>query len=292
VFRLTADLLVEAHAEVAEGPVWDDREGCLWWVDIPAGTLHRTDPASGDDRAIGVGQPLGAVALRGDGGLVAAVIDGLAVVDAETGALELRAPIKRDDPATRMNDGKPDPQGRFWGGGMAVDERAGAGVLYRVDRDWSVHPVLEDLTIPNGVGWSPDGHWLYFADTPTGRVDRFAFDAAGGWLGRREPFVLLEPGAGLPDGLTVDADGGVWIALWGGGGVARYDAEARFTGFVEVPVRQATCPTFGGPGLDTLFITTAREGFGPDGPPGEPHAGGLFACRPGMVGLPANRFRG
>jgi sugar lactone lactonase YvrE len=292
VFRLRAELLVDAHAEVAESPLWDDRANCLWWVDIPAGALHRTEIATGVDRTTVLGTSLGAVALRGDDWLVAAVAEGFATLDPTSGVLDVRAPVGADDPTTRMNDGKADPRGRFWAGRMARDERPGVGGLYRLDADWSAELVLAHLTIPNGIGWSPDGRWMYFADTPTGRIDRFAFDLDDGRLGRPAPFVELEPGNGLPDGLTVDADGGVWIALWDGGGVARYDAEGRQTGFVEVPARQATSATFGGPDLDILFITTGREGFGVDGPPGEPLAGGVFACRPGVIGLPANRFAG
>jgi sugar lactone lactonase YvrE len=290
MFRMSAELLVDAHAELAEGPVWDDRVGRLWWVDLLGGNLHEIDPSTGGDRSVAVGRALGAVALRRDGGLVAAVSDGFATLDPDSGVAEVRAPAGDPDPSMRMNDGKPDAQGRFWAGRMANDETPRAGGLYRLDADWSVAQMLDGLTIPNGLGWSPDGRWMYFADSPTRRVDRFAFDADAGALGEREPFVTVDEG--FPDGLTVDADGGVWVALYDGGGVVRYGADGRPTAFVQVPARQATCPTFGGAGLDVLFVTTGREGFGAEGPPGEPHAGGLFACRPGFVGLPANRFAG
>ncbi len=292
MLRLSADLLVDAHAEVGEGPVWDERSGSLWWVDILGGSVHRTDVSTGADETIAVGQPIGAVGLRESGGLVAAVRDGFAVLDPEYGTCELRAPVEADDRMTRMNDGKPDPAGRFWAGTMELDGRADAGTLYRLDVDWTVSPVLRGTSISNGLDWSADGRTMYYIDTSTRRVDRFTFDAPRGRLGRRTTAVSIPAEMGWPDGLTLDAEGGVWVALWDGGGVARFTPQGRLDRFVGVPVQQATCPAFGGPGLDLLFITTAREGFGPEGPPGEPHAGGVFVCRPGVVGRAANRFRG
>jgi sugar lactone lactonase YvrE len=289
---LEADLLVDAHAALGEGPVWDDREGCLWWVDIMGEAIHRTDPASGRDEIVPIGQLVGAVALRESGGLVAAVRDGFVAVDPASGRLDLLAPVERDDPTTRMNDGKVDPAGRFWAGTMGIDPRPGVGTLYRLDPDLRVTAVLRGTTISNGLDWSLDGRIMYYIDTPTRRVDRFAFEPASGALADRAPAIAIREGAGGPDGMTVDAEGFLWVALWDGWAVERYSPEGRLDRRVEVPAQQASSCAFGGPDLDLLFITTAQEGFPSGGLPEQPHAGGLFVCRPGVRGRAPFRFAG
>jgi sugar lactone lactonase YvrE len=290
--RLEAELFVDAHAALGEGPVWDDRENCLWWVDILGEAIHRTDPSSRRDEVVPIGQYVGAVALRASGGLVAAVRDGFVAVDPASGRLDLLAPVEVHDPATRMNDGKVDPAGRFWAGTMGVDPRPGAGTLYRLDADLRVTAVLPGTTISNGLDWSLDGRTMYYIDTPTRRVDRFAFDSASGALAGRAPAVAIREGAGGPDGMTVDAEGYLWVALWDGWAVERYSPDGRLDRRVEVPAQQASSCAFGGPDLDMLFITTAQEGFPPGGLPDQPHAGGVFVCRPGVRGRAPFRFAG
>lgn len=289
---LTAELLVDAHAEVGECPVWDDRAACLWWTDIPAGLIHRTDIAIGSDQKIPVGQPVGAIGLRGSAGLAVAVRDGFGTIDPDNQVFELRTGVEEDDLQTRFNDGKPDGAGRFWAGTMAFDEREGAGALYRLDRDWTATAVLHGCSISNGIDWSVDGRTMYYIDTPTGRIDAFRFDLDRGTLGERSTAFAIPAGMGWPDGLTVDEEGCIWVALWDGWSVARFTPDGRLDRMVAVPVGQVTCPTFGGPDLDLLFVTTAREGFGREGPVGQPHAGGLFVCRPGIRGRQAHRFEG
>jgi sugar lactone lactonase YvrE len=290
--RIAAELVADARATLGEGPVWDDREQCVWWVDIVGESIHRTDPVTGQDDMIPVGQMIGALALRQRGGLVAAVRDGFIAVDPASGRIERVADVEGDRPSTRMNDGKVDPQGRFWAGTTDIDHRPGLGTLYRLDADLTVSPMLTDVTISNGLDWTADGATMYFIDTPTRQVDRFSFEPSTGSISERERAVSIRPQAGEPDGMTLDAEDHLWVALWDGWAVERYAPEGDLQLRIDVPVAQASSCTFGGSDLDVLFITTARKEFPVGGQPDQPHAGGLFACRPGVRGRPAHRFAG
>jgi sugar lactone lactonase YvrE len=187
-----------------------------------------------------------------------------------------------------MNEGGCDPDGRFYCGSMAYDQRPGAGALYRLDPDYSVHVVLENVTISNGLEWSPDGSRAYYNDTPTQRIDVFDYDGESGLTGRR-PFAEIPTEAGGPDGLTVDEEGGVWVALYGGGAVRRYNPEGVLDEVIEVPAKQVTACTFGGSDLDQLFITTSREGLGSGD---DPLAGSVFRSAVGVASLPVREFAG
>jgi sugar lactone lactonase YvrE len=290
--RIEAELLVDARAWLGEGPVWDDREGVLWWVDILGKSAHRTEPSSVRDEVTPVGQFVGSLALRESGGLIVAVSEGFLSLDPRTGTTELLAPVEPDDPTTRMNDGKVDPAGRFWAGTMGVDHRTGAGTLYRLDISRRVTPMVSPVTISNGLDWSLDGRTMYYIDTRTRRVDRFDFDVASGAIANRRPFIEIAEGAGSPDGMTLDEEGYLWVALWDGWGIQRYAPDGRPDLRVDVPAAETSSCAFGGPELDQLFITTAQEGFPPGGKPDQPHAGSLFVCRPGPRGRPPFRFGG
>lgn len=285
-----AEVVLEAGAVVGEGALWDPRQGRLLWVDIPRQAIHSYDPASGSDAVADTGQPVGAVGLRESPGVIAAVRDGFAIWDG-TG-LHLVAAVETDQPGTRMNDGKVDPGGRFWAGTMALDERAGAGALYRLDPDYQVHVMLDGLTISNGLDWSPDGTRMYYIDSGTGGVDVFDFDADAGTISNRTRLITVRAADGVPDGMTVDADGFLWVAFWGGAAVRRYTSEGSLAATIQVPASQVTSCCFGGGSLDELYITSASEGLPAAQPEREPHAGAVFVCRPGVAGRPANRFRG
>jgi sugar lactone lactonase YvrE len=290
--RVTAELVADARTTLGEGPVWDDREQCVWWVDILGESIHRTDPVTGTDDTIPVGQMIGALALRERGGLVAAVRDGFIAIDTASGRIDRLADVEADRPSSRMNDGKVDPAGSFWAGTTDIDHRPGLGTLYRLDADRTVSPMLRDVTISNGLDWTADATTMYFIDTPTRQVDRFSFDPSTGSIGDRQRAVSIRPGAGGPDGMTLDADDHLWVALWDGWAVERYAPDGELELRVEVPAAQASSCAFGGPDLDVLFITTAAKDFPVGGRPDQPHAGGLFACRPGVRGRPAHRFVG
>jgi sugar lactone lactonase YvrE len=220
---------------------------------------------------------------RRGGGAVLAIERGFALEDA--GGSITRLSELWTDEQLRMNEGACDPEGRFYCGSMAYDKQPGAGTLYRLDPDGSVQVVLENVTVSNGLDWSPDGSLAYYNDTDTGRVDVFDYEPEAGLSGRR-PFV--ETGA-RPDGLTVDAEGGIWVALSNASAVRRYTADGTLDEVVELPVTKVTACTFGGPRLDELFITTSREGLDTGA---EPAAGSLFRALPGVTGMPVREFAG
>ena len=279
-----AEQVTEACAEHGEGPVWWPAWSGLRWVDMLAGDLLalRED---GEVTRRHLGPVLAALRPRAGGGLVAALDRQFALAGAGDGELRPFGPIWADT-AVRFNDGGCDPQGRFYCGSMTWDSTPGAGSVWRLDPDGSTRVVLRGVTVSNGIGWSPDGGTAYYIDTATHRLDAFDHDPDRGLSGRR-PLARIDEA--LPDGLAVDADGCVWVALMGGGAVHRYRPDGTLEDKVQVPVRQVTACTFGGPRLDQLFITTSRLGLGATA---EPQAGALFRADVGVTGLPALPFAG
>jgi sugar lactone lactonase YvrE len=270
-------------AALGEGPCWDPVAGVLYWTDIPACQVHRL-AADRTHTVWDTGQPVGAIVPRAGGGLVLAAKDGFWTLDPVTGRQALLAHAEPDVPGNRMNDGACDKAGRFFAGTMAEDESPGAGALYRLGTDHEVTRVLGGVSVSNGIGWSLDESRMYYVDSPTHGIDVFDYDAASGTIGNRRVFTSVGGDGVMPDGLAVDADGCVWVALWGGGALARYGPDGRLKQTLEVPAANVTCCAFGGSDLGTLYITTAAG-------PGR-CGGALFACRPGAAGLPANPFRG
>jgi sugar lactone lactonase YvrE len=281
---MRAEQVTGSVAYHGEGPVWSQRWGGLRWVDMLAGDILSLD-GDGTVRRRHVGDVAAAVRPRRGGGAVIAVERGFTLEDAD-GTLTPLAPAWSDD-GVRMNEGGCDPDGRFWCGSMAYDRRPGGAAVYRLDPDRSVRRVLDGVTISNGLEWSPDGSRAYYDDTATHRVDVFDYDRDDGLTARR-PFVVLTD-AERPDGLTVDAEGGVWVALNGSGVVHRYTPAGVLDEVVHLPTPKVTACTFGGPGLDQLFITTSREGMAPDD---DPLAGSLFRAEVGVVGQPVREFAG
>jgi len=286
------DCVLDAKAELGEGPVWDPDAGCLYFVDIERGAVHRHDPATATSRSFQIGMMVGAAALTAAGDLVLAVSDGFARLDLDSGQVRALAAVEADLPDQRMNDGKCDPAGRFWAGTMALDKRPGAGALYRLDPDGRVHRILDGVSISNGLDWSDDGRLMYYVDTPTRSIDVFDFDVASGAIANRRALARVERGDGWPDGLTLDADGYIWVALWAGAAVRRYAPDGTLDRVVAVPTTYPTSCAFGGPDLQDLYVTTAATALTPEERLREPLAGGLFRCRPGVQGRPPHRFKG
>ncbi|MFI7149261.1 SMP-30/gluconolactonase/LRE family protein [Nonomuraea sp. NPDC050022] len=270
-------------AEHGEGPVWSARWGGLRFVDMMAGDVLALDP-DGSVRRRHVGAVAATIRPRAAGaGYVVAAERELLLADSD----ELDAPLRSlgeawSDSSVRMNDGGCDPDGRFYIGSMAYDETPGRGSLYVAEAGGGLRVVLPEVTISNGLDFSPAGDLAYYADTTTGRVDVLDYDRESGLTGRR-PFAVVDPADGAPDGLTVDSEGGVWLALWGGAAVHRYSPEGRLEAVVRLPVRKVTAVAFGGDNLDQLFITTSALDVDRVE---QPAAGALFAAEPGVRGRP------
>ncbi len=288
----TLRVAVHAHAELGESPSWDAGARVLRFVDAHSGTVYRYDSADGSLASCRVGQPIGAVVVREGGGIAAAVRDGIGLVDESTGALDLIAPIELDAPGSRMNDAKCDPAGRLWAGTMALDLTSGAGSLYRILPDHSFTRIVGEITCSNGLGWSPEGDRMYYIDTFAGGVDVFDFELGNGEVSNRRRLVSFSPEDGIPDGLAVDSEGHVWVALFGGGCVRRYAPDGLLVDRLELPVSQPTSVAFGGDDLGDLYVTTATYQLTAEQLEEQPHAGATFVSRVGVTGTPVHAFGG
>jgi sugar lactone lactonase YvrE len=269
-----------------EGPCWADEWGGLRWVDMLSGDVLSLDQHGGVTRTH-VGEVAAVIRPRASGGAVLALKDSFAVTDGDLGQLRTVATVSLE-PGVRLNEGGCDPDGRFYCGSMATDESPQAGTFYCLDPDGSVRPVLDKVTISNGFDFSPDGTIAYYVDTRDQSIDIFDYSADTGLVNRRR-WVDVPVEAGWPDGLTVDAEGGVWLALMGGSAVHHYSASGRLEEVIPLPVSQVTACTFGGTGLDTLYVTTSQIGADIQA---QPASGALFAIQPGARGRPALTFAG
>jgi len=280
---------VSRRAECGEGPVWDPRRKAVHWVDILGGQMLVTDFASGATRVTAYPEMVGAVAPRADGGIVAAVTSGFVGLDAD-GAIDRRADILPD--GIRMNDAKTDPAGRYWAGSCEMGFAEGRGGLWRLDVNWEPLLLLAGLTLPNGMGWSPDGSIFYLVETQARQILRFDFDPETSTIAS-EASVLVDADVfpeGLPDGLAVDAGGHLWVASYGGSAVHEFSPEGVLLRSVPVPTLQTTSCNFVGPGLDELWVTSAASQIDPADDGG---AGSIFRVEGlGAVGLPTPAFRG
>jgi sugar lactone lactonase YvrE len=279
------EVAVRAEAELGEGPTWDAAAGRLLWLDILRARVHTYDPASGRRTVRTAEQHVGAVKPRAGGGLVLNLRDGIGLVD---DAGDFRWLRHEPVPGRRGNDAAVAPDGSLWAGTMRYDEAKGGGTLSRITGDGAAEVVLDDVTVSNGTGWSPDGRLMYYIDTPTRRIDVFDHDPATGRVSGRRPLATVEDGAGYPDGLTVDADGCVWVALWDGAAVRRYTPGGELDRVVRLPVPRVTACAFGGAGLTDLYITTARVGLSP----APPLAGSLMVLPGAGTGVPQPAFAG
>jgi sugar lactone lactonase YvrE len=286
------DIALDAQADLAEGPWWDEQRQELIWVDIFAGSIHFLDPDSGLDRSIDVGQPIGMVARRQSGGLVCAVRDGIGFINSDENTFELAVPIESAIPGNRMNDGACDPAGRLWAGTMATDLLPSAGSLYRISPSLQVTQVLSDVSISNGLDWSPDGRTFYFTDSTMKRLDAYDFDIDTGEISNGRVLVELPDPVATADGMAVDAEGTIWVAMWDGGCVQRFSPEGMLLERLDLPVVRPTSVAFGGSALNQLFITSARNGLTPRQLQDQPHAGAVFVLEPGVTGRSPHSFRG
>jgi sugar lactone lactonase YvrE len=263
----------------------------LLWLDITRREIHWFDPETRKDSAVTVETMVGAAVPREVGGLILAVEDGFAVLD-DHGGFATIADVESDATGNRMNDGKCDSQGRFWAGTMDLKLQKPQAALYRLGVDRHVDTILSDITISNGLGWSPDDTLMYYIDSMTRRVDVFDYEPVDGTIGNRRTIVEIADDEGMPDGMTVDSDGFLWVAIYGAGTVRRFDPEGLPDMEIKLPVSNVTSCAFGGPDLRDVYITTAAQFMSDEELLMQPHAGGIYRARPGPTGMPAHRFRG
>jgi sugar lactone lactonase YvrE len=290
--RVSVEVFADLRADVGEAPHWDQRSMTLLFVDLTGGTIFRYDQSGTALNSFSVGQEVGAVVPRRDGGLVLAVRDGIAVATDAGDNFELTAPVERDTQGNRMNDAKCDPAGRLLAGTTAFDFTPQAAALYRVEPDWSYDRIVRDVTQSNGIAWSSGGSQLYFIDSATQSVDAFDYDTDTGSVGNRRRLITIERAHGIPDGMTVDSRGNLWVACFGGGTVRCFSPAGEQLDEVLFPVSQVTSCTFGGPGLADLYVTSAAYRLSTERLKREPRAGATFVCRPGVAGVPASSFAG
>ena len=287
--------VLAVHNILGEGPVWDTEERVLYWTDIEGRAYSRYLPQFGQVERFNVGMRVGAFALRMDGGLVMATDRGFAFWNRQLAKLTPLADPEAGQPNMRFNDGKVDPRGRFWAGTMTEDASqydAGPAALYRLDPDLSVHQMDTGYAISNGLGWSPDQRTMYVTDSPRQMIYAYDYDAPTGEIANKRALISTKGESGVPDGLTVDSEGHIWSARWGGGKIVRYDPTGKKEREVRVPVQYPTSCCFGGPTLSDLYITSASQPVTPEQRAEQPWAGDIFRVATSVHGLPMFRFRG
>jgi L-arabinonolactonase len=292
---LKIELLVDARADLGEGPLWDVGEQRLYWIDSLGKKVHRCDAAGGERRHWDVPEHIGSMALREEGGAVVSLRDGFYTLDFETGDCEKIADTNADEPKIRLNDGKVDRQGRFLAGSMDYGESEPLASLWRLDADKSVHKLEDGIICSNGPCWSADGRTFYFADSYTKSISAYDYDTATGAISRKRTFCNFTDAGlrGFPDGATVDAEDHVWSVEVYAGRLVRFDPEGKLDRVVQLPVDYATSVIFGGPDLDIAYVTSMARTVPGRGAPLEQEAGGLFAVHGlGVTGLPEPRFAG
>jgi len=288
-----SETVIEANATLGEGACWDHDKQCLYWLDILNCEVHIFDPASGQDRLHKTPYHVTLVQPTTRGDLILGTKMGIARMDPNSGAFQELVDPEADIPTNRFNDGKPGPDGRLYAGTIAYDGSDKQANFWRIEKDLSYTCLLDHVGNANGLCWSPDETTLYWIDTKTNCVFAFDWDATTGDISNRRVAVDVPREVGHPDGMTIDADGHLWTALWGGYGVAKWDPlTGKMLEKVTCPAENVTCPSFGGPDLDILYFTTAIKGRDASTPSDAPGAGNLYAARPGAKGLPGYKFDG
>jgi sugar lactone lactonase YvrE len=277
---------------LGEGISWRARDQALWWTDIQSCRLYRYAWATGDLQSFQTPERVGSFGFVADSELlITAFASGIALYDPHKRHVDWRARPEEVAAGVRFNDGRVDRQGRFWAGTMVEDGKPPArGCLYSIGSTGGAHSHIQGVKISNSLCFSPDGSRLYFTDSPTRLISVYELIEPEGILVGRQPFAEIPQGAS-PDGATVDVDGCVWSAHWGAGCVVRYTPEGRVDRVIEIPTRQPSCVCFGGPDLDILCVTTARESLDESVLREEPHAGDVFLYRVGTQGLPEPEYR-
>ena len=290
---LDATLVLDAKTMLGEGSIWQPKENRLYWIDIEGKTFHIYDPVAKEDKIFPVGARPGTVVPLQRGGALLALQNGNYKIDTKTGKLDFIINPLPDTVNLRFNDGKCDPARRFWVGTLALDSRRRGAVLYRFDRDKNIHLVLDSVSISNGIVWTADKKTMYYNDTPTLTIQAFDYDDKTGAISKLRVVVKIPKGIGAPDGMTIDSENNLWVALWGGGMVGKFNPlTGALIQKVKVPAPNVSSCAFGGKNLETLYITTARAWVKEDKLKEFPLSGGLFSVRPGVHGVPAEFYKG
>ena len=287
------EVLINEQYQLAEGPLWDEREHVLYWVDITAGNIHRYDPQAKAHDVYSIGESVGTVALRESGGMIVAIESGFATFDLENESLQAIVDPEATKTGNRFNDGKAAPDGSFWAGSMSYKVEEGAGGLYRLKPDGDVQQFVENVTISNGLAWSSDHKTMYYIDTIPRKVYAFDYDTENAAISNRRTIIDVLEGLGSPDGMTIDTEDKLWIAHYGGRCVRRWDPETgKILEEIPVPADNVTCCVFGGADFKRLYITTAAQGLDEKQLAEQPLAGAIFYIDLPYQGRPAFRFGG
>ncbi|WP_407269737.1 SMP-30/gluconolactonase/LRE family protein [Radiobacillus sp. PE A8.2] len=284
-------LVLDAKATLAEGPCWDHDRQLLYWVDIEEHLVNQYDPKTGHNRSVDVGQYVGALAVTHSGELILALEHGFHLFNMETEELKMITEPERDMPENRFNDGKCDPAGRFLAGSMAFHFGQKSASLYSLDTDFSVRRQVDQVVCSNGLAWSLDHKTMYYIDSPTKLVVAYDYDIETGEIANKREVITIPEGEGVPDGMTIDDEGMLWIAQWGGSQVSRWNPEAgEKIGSISIPATQVTSCAFGGVNMDELYITTARNGLDDAALQDQPLAGGVFKYQADVKGVQSFKF--
>ena len=287
----TVLLALEIKSELGEGAFWSQNSGELYWVDILGRKVHIFNPSTGKNRSFNTPIEVGTVVPKNNTNAVIALANGVYIINTDSGYIDTLSLVENNLPATRLNDGKCDPQGRFWVGSMAYDLESPIGGLYRINSTGSVTKVLDSITISNGLVWDQDRNKMYYIDTPTGVIQSFNYDPNSGNLSNQRIAVTIPDSLGQPDGMTIDEKGKLWVGMWNGNSIARFDPESgELISRILVPAHNVTSCAFGGPDLDTLYITTAGIDMTEDEQNKYPLAGSIFKVVPGVKGVNGSYF--
>lgn len=285
--------VTQTRSLLGEGPTWSPRDSALYWVDILTPSVHCFDSQKNVATEVKVGTMVSVAIPKATGGLLVATPGGLMTLDLETKNLSFFCHPESDRPGNRYNDGKCDRMGRLWIGTLDMGTAANRGNLFRVDADGLWKKMDTGFTVANGLGWSPDNRRMYFADTPRRTIYVYDFDLMAGSISNRRPFITLDASDGTPDGMTVDEEGCLWVAIWDAWRVSRYSPDGKEILRIKMPVPRPTSCCFGGDNLDTLFVTSASVRLNEEALASAPLSGSLFSIRiPGVRGLPETTFAG
>jgi sugar lactone lactonase YvrE len=285
------ECVLNCESHLGETPVWDEKRNVLWWIDIYKPTVNCFDPKNGRNQEIKINQNVHAIAISTGGALLGSFQHGIGFVDPKSGDVTTLIDPLGAIPA-KFNDGKCDRSGRFWTGSMSNDWVSPIGALFRFDPDRTVRVMDNGFKLSNGMGWSPDDRSMYFTDFGQSTIFVYEYDRETGSIVNRRPFIVIPEGEGRPDGMTVDAEGNLWVALWDGWGVAQFDSTGRLVKKHSLPVQRPTSCMFGGNGLGTLYVTSAWMQLTDHERAAQPLAGALFALETGAHGLPEPKFAG